>query len=113
MSDLEVAFDTWLRRLAPDLPPPAAEYRFHARRKWRFDRAWPDQRIAVELEGGTWSGGRHTTGAGYERDCEKYNAATVAGWRVLRVTATMLDRDPAAIIDAVVLLYSQHTPRAS
>jgi very-short-patch-repair endonuclease len=61
------------------------EYQFHPTRRWRFDFAWPDHRLSLEVEGGVWSGGRHTRGAGFVADCEKYNAATLAGWRVLRV----------------------------
>lgn len=97
-SDLERTFDTCLARLAPHLPAPVAEYRFAAPRRFAFDRAWVAQRVAVELEGGVWSGGRHTRPAGYERDCEKYNIAVVEGWRVLRFTAKALESDPAACI---------------
>jgi hypothetical protein len=57
---------------------------------WRFDFLWRDARIAVEIEGGTWSGGRHVTGAGYAEDCRKYNAAELAGFMVLRFTGDML-----------------------
>ena len=39
---------------------------------------------SLRIDGGTWSGGRHVRGDGYRRDCEKLNAATLAGWRVLR-----------------------------
>lgn len=74
-----------------DLPEPEREYRFHPTRRWRFDLAWPDVRLAVEVEGGTWSGGRHTRGTGFEADCEKYNEATLSGWRVLRVTGSMIE----------------------
>jgi len=69
------------------LPKPEREIKFHPVRKWRFDFAWPDQFVAVEVEGGTWSGGRHTTGVGFRNDCEKYNAATALGWRVYRFTS--------------------------
>lgn len=72
------------------LPAPEAEYRFHPTRRWRFDWAFPDQKVALEIEGGVWTGGRHTRGAGYVRDIEKYNHATLAGWRVLRVTPGQL-----------------------
>jgi hypothetical protein len=65
---------------------PVAEYRFHKTRKWRFDYAWPDFKVALEVEGGVWTGGRHTRGAGFLKDIEKYNAAGVAGWTVLRCT---------------------------
>jgi hypothetical protein len=57
---------------------------------WRFDFAWPDLLIACEVEGGTFSGGRHTRGQGFEGDCEKYNAATLLGWKVFRVTSKMI-----------------------
>ena len=46
--------------------------------------------VALEVDGGTWTQGRHTRGAGYERDCEKRNAATELGWRVYNVTPAMI-----------------------
>lgn len=69
---------------------PEREYRFHSTRRWRFDFAWPNVKLAVEVEGATWTNGRHTRGAGYESDCEKYNTATLAGWKVLRFTSSMV-----------------------
>lgn len=64
------------------------EYKFLDDRRFRFDFAWPnyDQMLAVEVEGGTWSNGRHTRGAGFAKDCEKYNEAALNGWHVIRVT---------------------------
>ena len=73
-------------------PPAQREYRFHPKRRWRFDFAWPDQKVALEYEGGTWTGGAHVRGRHYASDCEKYNAATLLGWRVFRVTRDMADR---------------------
>lgn len=69
---------------------PEREYRFHRDRKWRFDFAYPAIRLAIEVEGGIWSGGRHTRGSGFEADCEKYNEAAAAGWRVIRFTPGMI-----------------------
>ncbi len=66
------------------LPEPVPEYRFHATRRWRLDWAWPDQRLAVEQEGGIFIRGRHTRGVGVLKDFEKYNALAVMGWRLLR-----------------------------
>lgn len=60
------------------------EYRFHPTRKWRFDFAIPELKLAVEIEGR----GRHQTVDGFRKDCEKYNAALLLGWRVLRFPAT-------------------------
>jgi hypothetical protein len=76
-------FERLLRSVG--LPAPVREHRFHLVRRWRFDYAWPEQMVALEVEGGVWTGGRHTRGAGFLGDLEKYNAATVAGWRVVRV----------------------------
>ena len=72
------------------LPEPEREWRFNPQRRWRFDFAWPDQRLAVEIEGGVWSGGRHVRGDGFSRDCEKYNEAALGGWCVLRFTGAMI-----------------------
>jgi len=77
--------------------PYETEYRFHPTRKWRFDYAIPDSRIAIEYEGGVWSRGRHSRGKGYISDCDKYNAATVLGWRVLRYTIDHLNKRPEQI----------------
>ncbi len=75
---------------AAKLPAPTPEYRFHAVRKWRLDLAWPEHKVYVEVDGGTWVGGRHNRGKGYEADCEKLNTAAVEGWRGLRVTTAMV-----------------------
>jgi len=66
------------------LPAPVAEHRFHPTRRWRFDLAWPEQMVALEIEGGVWTGGRHTRGAGYLKDIEKYSVASAMGWCVIR-----------------------------
>jgi len=60
------------------------EFYFHPERKWRADFHLIDKKILVEVEGGIWSGGRHTRGKGYLRDLEKYNAATMMGFQVIR-----------------------------
>lgn len=73
------------------IPEPVAEFKFHPVRKWRFDFAWPDRKIAIEIEGAVWVNGRHTRGAGYIGDMQKYNSATVMGWRVLRYQPNMVD----------------------
>jgi very-short-patch-repair endonuclease len=93
----------WYQIHVSSLPEPVAEYQFARPRRWRFDLAWPDRRLAVEVEGGTWANGRHTRPAGYEADCEKCNAAALAGWRVLRVTGAMVKdgRALAAVVEAL------------
>jgi len=68
------------------------EYKFHPVRKWRFDYAIPEHKIALEVEGGVWTGGRHTSSVGFLKDMEKYNTATLMGWRVFRTTPDELYR---------------------
>jgi very-short-patch-repair endonuclease len=64
------------------------EYKFHPTRRWRFDIAIPELKIAVEYEGIYGKGqSRHTSAGGYTGDCDKYNEAAILGWRVLRFTA--------------------------
>lgn len=75
------------------LPAWVEEHQFAVSigRRWRFDFAWPDRMLAVEIDGGAFSGGRHTRGTGFVEDCRKLNAATLMGWRVLRFTSGDLD----------------------
>lgn len=60
------------------------EFKFHTARKWRADFHIKNTKLLIEVEGGIWSGGRHTRGKGYLGDMEKYNAATMMGFQVLR-----------------------------
>ena len=82
-SKLEIIIASRLDRL---LPGYTEEYKFHATRRWRFDFAYPDLKLAIEAEGCVYAQGRHTRGKGYEGDCKKYNAAALDGWVVLRYT---------------------------
>ena len=93
MSALEAKMALHIR--AFKVPEPVREHRFAPDRRWRLDFAWPEQRVAVECEGGTWSGGRHTRGSGFEADARKYAAAILAGWRVFRVTEAHIDSGEA------------------
>lgn len=78
---------------------PVPEYKFHPDRRWRFDWAWPDQRImiACEQEGGIWTRGRHTRGMGYLNDMDKYNEAAKLGWRIFRFTPQAFKKGIAQI----------------
>ncbi|MGN5619224.1 DUF559 domain-containing protein [Acinetobacter sp. Brlt_5] len=60
------------------------EFKFHTSRKWRADFHIKNTKLLIEVEGGIWSGGRHTRGKGYLGDMEKYNTATMMGYQVLR-----------------------------
>ena len=61
-------------------------------RKFRFDFLLPGikPQVIVECEGGTWAGGRHTSGVGFRNDCVKYNLAVEHGYIVLRYTSDLI-----------------------
>ncbi len=116
-STLEQRFFQMLR-LRP-IPAPEREYAFilegtpdiqrryvtpktRKPRAWRFDCAWPDLKVAVEIDGGLFrpDGGRHNT----RTDQEKLAAARALGWIVIHLTAPEL-RDswtPLEIVTAVL-----------
>ena len=83
---------------AHQLPQPEPEHRFSQTRKWRFDYAWPDRFLALEVEGGIWVRGRHNHPSGFIKDLEKYNYAATAGWRILRVQPRELCTTGTAIM---------------
>lgn len=69
-----------------DLPGHKKEFRFHPVRRWRFDYAWPDIKIALEVHGGVFTNGRHTRGKGFTEDKVKMNTAQLLGWIVIEAT---------------------------
>lgn len=76
---------------------PHREYQFTPDRRWRFDFAWPEVKLALEVEGR----GRHQTPAGERADCVKYNTAVSLGWRVLRYPASSIQSRTAQVVDEV------------
>jgi hypothetical protein len=73
------------------LTQPVREFRFAPPRLFRFDFAWPDRGLAVEIEGGVFIRGGHSRGVDFTDDCEKYNIAALRGWVVLRFTVKMFE----------------------
>lgn len=80
---------------------PVKEYRFAPPRRFRFDYAFLAEKVALEVEGGIWTGGRHTRGAGFEKDREKYNLAAVEGWVVLRTTPSELATKTGDVLNLI------------
>ena len=94
------------------LPAPVTEHRFHAERKWRFDFAWPDLKVALEVEGGIWTGGRHTRGAGFLKDMDKYSEAAILGWCILRVTPSDLVKTGVVLVARALIIRGWPAPDA-
>ena len=90
------------------LPPPRSEYRFAAPRKWRFDWAWPHPYcIALEVQGGLFSGGRHVRGAALLKEHEKLNAAAIRGWRLLYCTPKQFESGEALVWVAEAVMHME------
>ena len=88
-SNLEAEFELQLR--AFKITGFEQQFRFHPVREWRFDFADPARKIAIEVDGGTYSGGRHVRGKGFNGDCHKINSAICLGWSVLRGDTVMVN----------------------
>ena len=126
--ELARGFQSILIQIGGDLPSPQPEFRFHESRKWRFDFAWPDHKVAVELEGGVYGkpiychncgvkqrarkkdgslgkvimlGGGHTRFHRFLSDKEKYNTAASMGWVVLRFVREDILGDPFDTVEQV------------
>ena len=84
------------------------EHRGIEGRKFRFDCANVKERIAIEVEGGLWITGRHNRPVGMMQDMEKYNAAVIAGWRVLRYTPEDIKKTPWKITGDIIKLCGGH-----
>lgn len=89
-------------------PIPVQEYMFNKPlSRHRFDFAWPDIKVAVEVEGGIFSKGRHSRGVGYTNDCIKYNRGVVLGWRIFRFTTlTVEDKTQHEVV--LEFIYKQY-----
>ena len=89
MTDLEDALEFQMRAVGIT-KTMVREHVFAPPRRWRFDFAWPDLMVALEVEGGSWIRGGHNRGADFERNAEKYNEAALQGWLLIRVTTNMI-----------------------
>jgi very-short-patch-repair endonuclease len=106
--DKKALFLHYWNILADGHPQPVSEHNFDALlgRKHRFDFAWPEKFVAVEINGNAWAtrgGGRH----GKDVDLEKMNLAVIMGWRVFQFSPTMLKKDPDRWIGMVLDLLNE------
>lgn len=86
------------------LPEPCFEYHFHPTRKYRFDIAWPEKRVAIEVQGGIWMQGRHVQPSALIREYEKLNSAAIHGWRLLYILPDDLCRASTVVLLKLMLL---------
>ena len=75
---------------AHGIPEPVFEYKFCPTRKWPFDLAWVDSKLALEVDGGNWVKGAHVRPARILKTQEKENTAAGMGWRILHCEPSAL-----------------------
>lgn len=98
----ESFFEAQLRAIKA--PPWVREHRFHSDRKWRFDFAFVERKVAIDIQGGG-EGGAHMKYRGYRNDIEKLNAAQIDGWTFLWATGEMIwNGEALAIVERALLL---------
>lgn len=103
-SELEAEFlRVWrLHPLAGRYGEPRTQFRFHPVRQWKMDFAWCAHMVYLEINGGQWTGGRHSGGSGAEGDAEKQNAAVLDGWLPILFWTSQLNRDPIGCVETVI-----------
>ena len=102
MSQLEDVLALFIQ--GSDVPAPVREFQF-CERRWRFDFAWVDAKLACEVQGGTYIGGGHNRGRGMRNDMEKRNEATLLGWRVLYFDTDMVnDGEAIQVIERALIV---------
>ena len=87
-SELEELFSMQLDTLG--ITGYLREYQAIKGRKFRWDFCFKGARLLVEINGGTFTKGAHSTGTGIRRDYEKNNLAQLAGWRCLMFDGEMV-----------------------
>jgi hypothetical protein len=68
-----------------------SEWRFMPPRRFRFDFAHPESRVAIEIQGAIWVNGRHSRGSGLLKEHEKLNLAAAQGWRVFFLSVNTIN----------------------
>ena len=100
-SELELILANRLERAG--LPLGETQFRFVPGRQYRFDRAYPEHKLAIEVQGGIWTNGAHARGSGIERDALKFSIAAAMGWRVVVLTRDLIESGQAVELIARAL----------
>lgn len=109
---LELNFlDAW-KVIGIDLPKPVQQHKFHPTRKWRFDFAFIDQKVAVEIQGGSFSQGGHNRGTGQDKDHKKINEAQKLGWMVLQFGTKAMDSPYSVAVEVADVIRARISANA-
>lgn len=101
--ELENAFHLHWAMLYAQLPEPVRQYPVlnpKTGRNWKLDFAWPQEKLCVEIQGGSWIRGGHNTAQGQHSDYERHNALTRMGWRIFYFNSIAM-KHPADVVEFV------------
>ena len=100
-SHLEQKFhDLWQELGGPEL---VTEEMLNEGRRFRTDFSHAASKVAIEIEGGVWTAGRHLRPLGFISDAQKYNQLEMDGWSVLRLVPDMISEPYLQAVIAHVL----------
>jgi very-short-patch-repair endonuclease len=95
--DLERALATQIKQHG--LPEPKEQFMLpESARKYRWDFAWPQYRLVVEVNGGIWVPSEHSTGTGIKRDYDKNNEGELCGYSQLTFDSGAIDDGSAVLL---------------
>ena len=81
-----------------------SQFKTIPKRRFRVDFAHLRSKVAIEIQGGRWLKGGHTTGKGMYADCEKAVLSASLGWLVLPIVDQMINDDYLEIIYNIIKL---------
>lgn len=103
--DFEETFEFQLK--CEKAPPFERQYRFARSlgREYRWDFAWPELWLAVEIQGGIWKrgGGAHSHPTDIIRNMQKQNTGAVLGWKLLQFSTDEVKSGSAIAYTMTVL----------
>lgn len=94
-------YSAWLAHAPKEFPTPERQFKFHPERRFRYDFAWPQIKLCVDIQGGSFVNGGHSRGLGQQNDHSKHNEAQRLGFQVLQF-GTVEMKKPADVVDYVV-----------
>jgi very-short-patch-repair endonuclease len=78
--------------------PLIEEYRFSSKRRFRFDFAHRESKVAIEINGGIFIKSGHSSSSGLSRDYEKLNLAQLEDWQVYQLSSKMINESNLKLI---------------
>ena len=73
-----------------------------------IDKAWPDLRVGLEVDGYDYHGGR----LAHSADLERQNAIVRVGWLLLRYSGSQVRRNPDGIAQEVAAVLAERSKLA-